>query len=226
MIRAKRFWVVLGLLATLSVAAWGAASWIVPYVAGDTAVWFFNNAVGAPVTGLHIEFDQEVTIVNKLEIGGYMMALGPSTGTVFDFAGGELVEGGAVQLDWQPADAKPVLVQWLSGTSPIGSPYFGSVAILGRLFGEGIVMAREMNPAGLQAAFDAFFLDNEEYLAGLSESLGMSLADSLMPIIMAAPAEGITNFFNTIIGMLGVTSLEDLLGGAVDWGALLALLGI
>jgi len=54
----------------------------------------------------------------------------------------------------------------------------------------------------------------------------MSLQDSLMPIIMSAPAEGIQNFFNTIVGMLGVTSIEDLLQGAVDFSALLGALGL
>ena len=47
-----------------------------------------------------------------------------------------------------------------------------------------------------------------------------------MPIIMSSPAEGIENFFNTVIGMLGVTSLDDLLNGPVDFSALLALAGL
>jgi len=219
-------WVVLAIMASLSFGAWASETWIVPYVAGDTAVWFFNNTIGAPVTGLHIEFDQEVTIVNRVEVGGHLIALGPATGTVFDFAGGELVAEGTVQLDWQPVTATPVLVQWLSGTAPAGSPYFASVAVLGRLFGQGIVMARELNPEGLAAAFAQFFADNEEYFVALSETLGMSLQDSLMPIILSAPAEGIENFFNTIVGMLGVTSLDTLLGGDVNWSALLTLLGL
>jgi FMN-dependent NADH-azoreductase len=54
----------------------------------------------------------------------------------------------------------------------------------------------------------------------------MSLADSLMPIIMASPAEGIENFFNTIMGMLGVTALTEVTAGSVNFGALFALLGI
>jgi hypothetical protein len=78
----------------------------------------------------------------------------------------------------------------------------------------------------LGAAFAQFFADNKDYLAVVSSSLGMSLADSLMPIIMSAPAEGIQNFFNTIVGMLGVTSIGDLLEGAVDFSSLLNALGL
>ena len=47
-----------------------------------------------------------------------------------------------------------------------------------------------------------------------------------MPVIMASPAEGIENFFNTIIGMLGVTDLSDVVAGDVNFGALFALLGL
>jgi len=43
---------------------------------------------------------------------------------------------------------------------------------------------------------------------------------------MAAPAEGIENFFNTILGMLGATSLEEVVGGGIDFSSLFALLGM
>jgi len=75
-------------------------------------------------------------------------------------------------------------------------------------------------------AFAQFFADNGAYFAVLSQSLGMSLQDSLLPIIMSAPAEGIQNFFNTIIGMLGVTDLSGLLGGDVDFSSLFQVLGL
>jgi len=221
----KSVWVVLGLVAALSIAACAQSVVVSPYVVGDTASWMLDNKVGTAVTGLHIEFDREVTIVGKVEFGGFLPAIGPSTGTSFDFAGGQLVADGTVILDWQPAEAQPVLIQWISGAAPIGAPYFTSVSVLGRLFGQGIVAAREANPQALIAAFDQFFADNEEYLSGLSETLGMSLKDSLMPIIMAAPPEGIENFFNTVVGMLGVTSLDELLMGEVDFSSLFALLG-
>ena len=225
MIRGKTVGLVLGLVAMLSFAAFTQATWLVPYVAGDTAVWFFNNETGMDVTGLMIEFDEEVTIVNKLEFGGALMPVGELTGTAFTFVG-DIVKYGAVQLDWQPATAVPTYAIWLSGQQPVGTPYFTTIAKLGYLFGQGIVHLRDNDPATLAAAFDQFFLDNEEYLVGLSESLGMNLADSLMPIIMSSPAEGIENFFNTIVGMLGVTDLAGVLQGGIDFSALFAALGL
>jgi hypothetical protein len=227
MIRTKNLWMVLGLVACLSVAAsaTAVAPWINMYVAGNTGVWLFNNTAGMDVTGIQIEFDQQVTIVNKVEFGGAFVPMGPLTGTAFTLVG-SLVNGGALELDWQPANAVPTFAIWLSGAQGVGQPFFTTLAKLGYLFGQGIVHMRETDPAALNAAFAQFFADNAAYLAGLSESLGMSLADSLMPIIMASPAEGIENFFNTIMGMLGVTELSEVVAGAVDFGALFELLGM
>jgi len=225
MMRGKVVGLVLGLVTVLSLAACAQDTWLVPFVVGDTAVWFFNNTTGAAVTGLQVEFDQEVTIVNKIELGGGLVPLGELTGTAFTLIGG-LVKYGTVELDWQPATAVPTYAVWLSGERAAGTPYFTTIAKLGYLFGQGIAHLREADPAGLAAAFDQFFADNADYLAGLSASLGMSLQDSLMPIIMAAPAEGIENFFNTIVGMLGVTTLEGVLQGGIDFSALFAVLGL
>ncbi|MCK5585132.1 hypothetical protein KAJ02_03590 [Candidatus Bipolaricaulota bacterium] len=237
MIRTKNLWMVLGLVVSLSfaVSATAVAPWIETHAAGDTMVWFFNNTTGETANILHLEFEQEVTITNYIALGGDMVLLGPLTGTTFDFgrippAVGSLVKYGTFQVDL-PLGAVPALAQLLKmdevgNTIPIGSPFFTSIAVLGRLFGIGIVAVREANPDALLAAFEQFFMDNAAYLAGLSESLGMSLADSLMPIIMASPPEGIENFFNTIMGMLGVTDLSDVVAGAVDFGALFALLGM
>lgn len=231
MIRTKNLWMVLGLVVSLSFAAsaTAVAPWIETHAAGDTMVWFFNNTTGETANVLHLEFEQEVTITNYIAIGGGMVPLGPLTGTTFDFAG-SLSKYGTLQVDL-PLGAVPALAQLLKmdetgGTVPLGSPYFTSIAVLGRLFGIGIVAVREANPDALLAAFDQFFQDNAAYLAGLSESLGMSLADSLMPIIMASPPEGIENFFNTIMGMLGVTDLAEVVTGNVNWGALFTVLGM
>jgi len=222
MIRRKSMLMVLGLVAALSFSAF-ASDWAIP--AGASGVWSFHNLNGASVTGLHIEFEQEVTIVSKVDVGGYLAPVGEMTGMVFDFIG-ELVDYGTVVFEFQPVEAVPSLVMWMSGERPVGTPFFTSVAVLGRLFGQGIVAVREANPAALGAAFEQFFLDNAEYLSGLSESLGMDLQTSLMPIIMSSPAEGIENFFATIVGMLGATSLEDVLEGGINFGALFALLGL
>jgi len=225
MIRAKNLWIVLGLVASLSIASFAADPWTEMFVVGDTAVWMFTNNTGMAVTGLKIEFDQEVTIVNKVEFGGGFIPLEGLTGTSFTLVG-SLVKYGGVELDWQPANAVPSLAVWLSGEQVVGQPFFTTISKLGYLFGQGIARARETNPEGLIAAFEQFFADNAAYLEGVSESLGMSLADSLMPVIMASPAEGIENFFNTIMGMLGVTDLAEVTAGAVDFSALFALLGL
>ena len=211
------------LLATTAVFAGGVDA--VFYPAGDYTIAVLTNTVGAEVTGLHVEFDQEVTITNKIEIGGYLPATGELTGTTFNFAGGSLVAAGGVELDWQPADAKPVLISWLDNGKPVGAPYFTSLDVFGLLLGQGIVAIREANPEGLNALFTQFFADNQAYFEQVSQSLGMPLEQSLMPIIMAAPAEGIANFFGTLVGMLGATSLDDVLQGDVDFSALLVLLG-
>jgi len=231
MIRTKNLWLVLGLVASLSLVATAdvVAPWIDMYMAGGTAVWLFNNTTEETADILHVEFEQEVTITHYIAFGGGMVCTGALTGTTFDFAG-ELIKKGTLQIDL-PLGAVPSLAQWLKmdelgNTTPIGSPFFTSLTVLGRLFGIGIVALRESDPAALGAAFEQFFADNAAYLAGLSESLGMSLADSLMPIIMASPADGITNFFNTIMGMLGLTELSAVVTGDVNWGALFVALGM
>ena len=227
MAKTRYAWAVLGLcVIALSAASLAGGVEVAFYGAGTFTVGLFTNTVGSAVTGLHIEFDQEVTIVNKVEIGGYLPVIGGLAGSAFDFAGGELVAGGVVELDWEPADAQPTLIMWLSGERATGTPYFTTLDKLGFLLGQGIVHLREANPELLAATMGQFFLANAEFFAMLEESLGMSLQESLMPVILTAPAEGIENFFNTLVGMLGVTTLEGLLQGDVDLSALLALLGL
>jgi len=229
MLRRKGVFVVLGLVSLLSFAAVSQTGWVIPYTSpvGTEALVSFANTSGVNLNVLHLEFDQEVTVTYYTAVGGGMMLLGEATGTVLDFAG-EIIPYGELFVTWEPVTAFPVFGQWLAGEvpAPVGSPFIGSIAVLGRLFGQGIVAARETAPDALLAAFQVFFMDNAEYLASLSESLGMSLQDSLMPIIMGAPAEGIENFFNTIVGMLGVGSVEEVVGGSLDFSALFALLGL
>lgn len=227
MAKIRYAWAVLGLcVIALSSTSLAGGVEVAFYGAGTFTVGLLTNTVGSAVTGLHIEFDQEVTIVNKVEIGGYLPAIGGLAGSAFDFAGGELAAGGIVELDWEPADAMPTLIMWLSGERASGTPYFTTLDKLGFLLGQGIVQLREANPELLAATMGQFFAANAEFFAMLEESLGMSLQESLMPVILTAPAEGIENFFNTLVGMLGVTTLEGLLQGDVDLSALLALLGL
>jgi hypothetical protein len=228
MSRRKAVLLVVGLVALVSFGVVAQLpAWILSYTSpfgGPNAHISFVNGTGVTVNVLHLEFEQEVTLTYNIAIGGTLMSLGGDMGTAFDLAG-ELINYGEIYTVWEPVTAFPVFAQWLVGTSPAGSPFIGSIAVLGRLFGQGIVALRESDPMALAAAFDQFFADNGEYLAGLSASLGMDLASQLMPIIMEAPAEGIENFFNTIVGMLGVTSLEEVIGGELDFSALFAALG-
>ncbi len=222
----KKKYAIIGVLMLLAAASVLAASVDVAfYEAADTSIAILTNLTGAAVTGLHVEFDKEVTITNKLEIGGYLPATGEMTGTSFNFAGGSLVANGSVELDWQPADAKPTLISWLDSGLSVGAPYFTTLETLGVLLGQGIVAMREEDPEQLTAIFTQFFADNKAYFEQVSQSLGMPLKDSLMPIIMSAPAEGISNFFNTLIGMLGAASIEDVMQGDVNFSALMVLLG-
>jgi len=227
MVYGRKLLTLLALVTVMSISAMAAVDYIVPLTNpdGDVALWLLNNTTGATVTGLQIEFDQAVTIVTSNAIGGNLVPAQGTTGSAFTFVG-ELVSQGTLPLEWQPATAKPTFIMWLSGARAVGTPYFTTIEKLGYLFGQGIVYVRQANPAALNAAFAQFFADNAAYFVQLSQSLGMSLQDSLLPIIMSAPAEGIQNFFNTVVGMLGVTDLQGVLGGAVDFSALLELLGL
>lgn len=223
----KRLLVVLALVAAMSLSTVAAVDYIVPLTNpdGDIALWLLNNTTGAPVTGIQIEFSEPVTIVSSNAIGGNLVPLQGTSGAAFTFVG-DLVSYGTFPIEWTPASAQPTFIVWLSGSRAVGTPYFTTIDKLGYLFGIGIVYMRQADPAALQGAFAQFFADNGAYFAQLSQSLGMSLADSLLPVILSAPAEGIQNFFNTIVGMLGVTSLDGLLGGDVDFSALFKVLGL
>jgi len=227
MVFGKRLLAVLVLLAAMSVSTVAAVDYIVPLTNpdGDFGLWLLNNTTGATVTGFQIEFSEPVTILSSNAIGGNLVPMEGTSGASFTFVG-ELVSYGTLPLQWEPVTATPTYIVWLSGTRAVGTPYFTTIDKLGYLFGVGIVYMRQANPAALQAAFAQFFADNAAYFAQLSQMLGMSLQDSLLPIIMSAPAEGIQNFFNTIVGMLGVTDLQSLIGGDVNFSSLLSLLGL
>jgi len=234
MSRRKGVLLVLGLVSLLSFAVVAQVDWIASYTSpygGPAAHFSFTNTTGATADVLHLEFEEEVTLTYSLAIGGIPVLIGEATGTAFDFIGA-MIPSAEIYTIWEPvAEVEPITVfpvfaQWLAGGAPAGSPHIGSIAVLGRLFGQGIVAVREANPAALAAAFEQFFTDNGEYFAVLAASIGIDLQSQLMPIIMTAPAEGIENFFGTIVGMLGVSSLEEVLGGDVNFGALFALLGL
>ena len=80
------------------------------YEVATANIAMFTNTVDVALTGLHVEFDRSVTILNKVEIGGYLPVLGGLSGTSFDFAG-KLVAGGVVELDWEPTEAEILVIQ-------------------------------------------------------------------------------------------------------------------
>ena len=229
MSRGKGVLLVVGLVSLLSLVAVGQLpDWISSYTSpygGDAAHVSFTNLTGTAVDVLHLEFEEEVTLTYFLAIGGVPVLAGEATGVELNFVGA-LIPYAEIYMVWEPITAFPVFAQWLAVGAPAGSPFIGSLTVLGRLFGQGIVAVREANPAALAAAFEQFFTDNGEYFAGLAASIGIDLQSQLMPIILTAPAEGIANFFGTIVGMLGATSLEEVVGGSVDFAALFALLGL
>lgn len=229
MSRRKGVLLVVGLVSLLSLAAVGQLpDWILSYTSpygGDAAHVSFVNMTGTTTDVLHLEFEEEVTLTYSLAIGGIPILVSETTGTVFDFVGA-MIPNAEIYTIWEPVTAFPVFGQWLAGGAPAGPPFINSLTVLGRLFGQGIVAAREANPAALGAAFEQFFTDNAAYFADLTASLGIDIASQLMPIILTAPAEGIANFFGTIVGMLGATSLEEVVGGGVNFGSLFALLGL
>ena len=229
MSRRKGVLLVVGLVSLLSLVAVGQLpNWILSYTSpygGDAAHVSFVNMTGTTTDVLHLEFEEEVTLTYSLAIGGVPILVSETTGTVLNFAGA-MIPSAEIYLVWEPITAFPVFAQWLTGGAPAGPPFINSLTVLGRLFGEGIVAAREANPAALGAAFEQFFTDNAASFADLVASIGIDLQSQLMPIILTAPAEGIANFFGTIIGMLGATSLEEVVGGGVNFGSLFALLGL
>lgn len=194
------------------------------YKGDGTGIGMLSNTVGAVVTGLHVEFDREVTITHKIELGGYLPAQSERTAWAFDFSEGTLVAGGTVQLNWTPAEARPILIQWLSGSEPVGDPHRALPQQLGRMLGEGIAEVRKENPERVAAALARFFGDNTEFLAALNASLGVSLQEWLPPLLMTVSPAAIENFFNALIEMLGVTRLEMLREGEADLSALFSLL--
>ena len=217
MIRAKSLWLVVGLVLALAVPTL-ASDWVIPgYPTAESAIRTFHNETGMDVTGIHLEFEEEVTIISRFDVGGILMELGPQTGTTFDYYG-SIVSEGTVIFEWQPMTAVPALVTWMNGETPAGAPFFTSLAVLGRLFGQGIVAVREAAPEMLNAAFEQFFADNGEYLAGLSASLGM---EARVPLQQSFnQTSDLPGFCMTSGLQLGVNQISihrDLEAAAIRW---------
>jgi len=192
------------------------------FTVGDKAVGWFANLTGAAVTGFHLEFDQPVTILYKVEVGGLVENLGAAEGIEFDFAG-ELVAYGLVELHWQPATAKVALFQWLAAGRPAGQPYFATLPAFLKLLVNGLVLLREQGPEQFQALLQAFFAANPELQGTLAEA-GIP-PEMLIASLMTAPPEGIMNLLLTLVEGFGIKSVEEFMA-AMDLTSLLEALGL
>ena len=193
------------------------------FVVGDRAIGWFTNFTGAAVGGFHVEFDQAVTILYKVEIGGLVeSATGASEGAEFDFVG-ELVPYGLVELDWQPATAKVALFQWLADGKPAGAPYYATLPAFLKVLVQGLVVLREQSPGQFTALLQGFFEVNPDLVATLADA-GIP-ADMLISSLLTAPTEGIMNLLSTLVEGFGIKTLEDF-QAALDLTPILQALGL
>jgi len=192
------------------------------FTVGDKAVGWFTNLTGTAVTGFHLEFDQPVTILYKVEVGGLVENLGAAEGIEFDFAG-ELVAYGLVELHWQPATAKVALFQWLMDGRPAGKPYFATLPAFLKVLVNGLVMLREQGPEQFQALLEAFFAANPELQGTLAEA-GIP-PEMLIASLMTAPPEGIMNLLMTLVEGFGIKTVEEFMA-AMDLTPILQALGL
>jgi len=193
------------------------------FTVGDKAIGWFTNFTGAAVGGFHVEFDQAVTILYKVEIGGLVENVtGVSEGAEFDFVG-ELVPYGLVELDWQPTTAKVALFQWLADGKPVGAPYYATLPAFLKVLVQGLVVLREQSPDQFTALLQGFFQVNPELVATLAEA-GIP-ADMLISSLMTAPSEGIMNLLLTLVEGFGIKTLEDF-QTALDLTPILQALGL
>ncbi|HAF70380.1 TPA: hypothetical protein DCL37_03355 [Candidatus Acetothermia bacterium] len=221
-VKAKVAVLVCGFLALGGMALAGGEQ-VREFVVGDRAIGWFTNLTGAAVGGFHVEFDQAVTILYKVEIGGLVeSATGASEGAEFDFAG-ELVPYGLVELDWQPATAKVTLFQWFSDGKPVGSPYYATLPAFFKVLVQGLVALRERSPDQFTALLQGFFEVNPDLVATLADA-GIP-TDMLISSLLTAPTEGIMNLLSTLVEGFGIKTLEDF-QAALDLEPLLQGLGL
>ncbi|MFH1609578.1 MAG: hypothetical protein ABID40_03005 [Candidatus Bipolaricaulota bacterium] len=213
----------LGLTLALAGLALGQGIEMRMFTVGTRTIGWFANGTGLTVTGLRIGFDQPVTLLGKLEIGGgFQNVTGTDKAAEFMFQG-SLVKGGFLELRWEPLAAKPILVMWLVGAKPAGTPYFATVPALLKVMAEGLVTLRDADPQGFAALLTEFFTVNVTLADSLAQ-LGMT-PQMLTGMLMVAPAEGIENLLLTLINAFKLDTMEKFMG-ALDWSLILKALGL
>jgi len=218
-----RKWVLfLGLVLAVGGLASAQAVQVRTFAVGTRAIWWFGNVTGKAVDGLRIAFDGPVTLTGKVEVfGGFQNVTGTNTAAEFLFQG-KLAPGGFVELRWEPADAKPVLVMWLSGGKPAGMPYVTTVPALIKVLAGGLVTLRDADPQAFTALLTEFFTVNTTLATSLGQ-LGLS-PQILTGMLMVAPAEGIENLLLTLVSSFGLDTVEKFMG-ALDWSLIFKALG-
>lgn len=213
----------LGLTLALAGLALGQGIEMRMFTVGTRTIGWFANGTGQTVTGLRIAFDQPVTLLGKLEIGGGLQNMtGTDKAAEFMF-GGSLARGGFVELRWEPIAAKPVLVMWLVGAKPAGKPYFGTVEALVKVLSGGLARLRDADPKAFTTLLTTFFATNPTLAASLGQ-LGLS-PEILTGMLMVAPAEGIENLILTLVASFKLDTVEKFMG-ALDWSLIFKALGL
>jgi len=193
------------------------------FTVGTRSIGWFANGTGQTLTGLRIGFDQPVTLLGKLEVGGgFQNVTGTDKAAEFLFQG-SLAKGGFVELRWEPIAAKPILVMWLVGARPAGVPYFGTVPALVKVISGGLVTLRDADPQAFTTLLQTFFATNPALAASLAQ-LGMT-PEMLTAMLMAAPPEGIENLFLTLVNAFRLDTIERFMG-ALDWSLIFQALGL
>ncbi len=213
----------LGLMLAVAGLALGEGIEMRLFSVGTRTIGWFANGTSHAVTGLQIGFDQPVTLVGKLEIGGsFQNVTGTDTAAEFLFQG-SLAKMGFVELRWEPVEARPILVMWLVGEKPAGRPYFATVPVLVKLLSSGLVHVRDADPEAFTTLLTTFFTVNPTLADSLAQ-LGLT-PQILTGMLMVAPAEGIENLLLTLVTSFGLTTLEDFMG-ALDWSLIFEALGL
>lgn len=213
----------LGLALVVAGVAVGQAVQIRTFAVGPRTIYWFGNGTGKAVDGLRIMFDGPVTLTGKVEVfGGLQNVTGTNQGVEFLFQG-KLSPMGFVELRWEPAGTKPVLVMWLSGGKPAGTPYVTSVQALIKVLAEGLVGLRDADRAAFTKLLETFFSTNPT-LANALGQLGLT-PQILTGMLLVAPPEGIENLLTTLVTSFGLDTVEKFMG-ALDWSLIFQALGL
>ncbi len=219
----KKCLLLVGLTLALASLAVGQGIEMRMFTVGARTIGWFSNGTGQTITGLRIGFDQPVTLLGKVEIGGGFQNVGGTDKAAEFLFQGKLAATGFVELRWEPVAAKPILAMWLVGDKPAGKPYFATVPALVKVLSGGLVALRDADPKAFTTLLETFFRTNPTLATSLGQ-LGLS-PEILTGMLAAAPAEGIENLLLTLVSSFGLDTMDKFMG-ALDWSLILKALGL